>query len=152
MFLTLDSISYQMIQEVTFNYRLLNSTIHIYTSNKVLDFSSWNHGQIRSILTYTQKAMREIANNKFKDTTVSEIPYNVAEVETLGVPEMDLNEVPTLPEPFTPAVNAEIPSEEFVEPSSINTLPVSPADLKISPNPAYRVQSLGQRHYARRYF
>jgi hypothetical protein len=58
MFLTLDSIAYSMIQEVSFNYRLLNSTIHIYTSNKCLDFSSWNQSQIRAILNHAQATMR----------------------------------------------------------------------------------------------
>jgi hypothetical protein len=64
MFLTLDSISYSMIQEISYNYRLLNSTLHIFTSNKSLDFSSWNHAQIRAILTYAQKAMKNKAVNK----------------------------------------------------------------------------------------
>lgn len=60
MFLTLDAISYSMIQEVLLNYRLLNSTIHIYTSNKVLIFSSWNHHRLRMILNHTQQKVLEV--------------------------------------------------------------------------------------------
>jgi len=58
MFLTLDSIPYKMIQEISYNYRLLNSTLHIFTSNKCLDFSSWNHEQIRVILSLAQHKMK----------------------------------------------------------------------------------------------
>ncbi len=59
MFLTLDSIAYPMVQEIAYNYRLLNSTLHIFTSNRCLDFSSWNHSQIREILKFAQTAMKD---------------------------------------------------------------------------------------------
>lgn len=59
MFLTLDAISYSMIQEVQLNYRLLNSTINIYTSNKCLVFNTWSHSRLRSILSYAQEKIME---------------------------------------------------------------------------------------------
>jgi hypothetical protein len=59
MFLTLDVISYQMVQEISLNYRLLNSTVNIYTSNKVLVFNSWSHVHLRSILNYVQQKVFE---------------------------------------------------------------------------------------------
>jgi len=59
LFLSLDTITFGMIQEVTLNYRLLNSTINIYTSNKVLSFRSWNHHALRELLTYSQQRVVE---------------------------------------------------------------------------------------------
>lgn len=59
MYLSLDTITYGMIQEVTLNYRLLNSTINIYTSNKCLSFRSWNHHALRELLTYSQQRVIE---------------------------------------------------------------------------------------------
>lgn len=59
MFLTLDTISYWMIQEISLNYRLFNSTLLIYTSNKVLMFSSINHYRMREILNYSQQQILE---------------------------------------------------------------------------------------------
>lgn len=55
MYLTLDAISYSTIQEVQLNYRLLNSTINIFTANKILAFNTWSHTKIRSILSYAQE-------------------------------------------------------------------------------------------------
>lgn len=59
LFLTLDTIAYNTIQEVSLNYRLLNSSINIYTSNKCMVFRSWNHANLRAILMYTQKRIIE---------------------------------------------------------------------------------------------
>src|SRR5579862_3274748 len=54
MFLTLEAISYDMISQVDFNHRLMDATLHIFTFNKCLDFTSWNHKRLRTILAYTQ--------------------------------------------------------------------------------------------------
>ena len=149
MFLTLDSIAYSMIQEVTFNYRLLNSTIHIFTSNKVLDFSSWNHGQIRSILMYAQKAMRDPKALLKEDV---EAPMHTMKYENLRIPEVDIDDVPTMPQPSSPFVNENTQSS-FIKSSSINTMPIEPTNLstdRASSN--YTQPALGQRNYARRYY
>lgn len=56
MFLTVDSISYSMIQEMFYNYRLLNSGLKIFTStsSKTLDFISMNHYGMKAITDYAQ--------------------------------------------------------------------------------------------------
>jgi hypothetical protein len=60
MFLTLEAISYDMISELDFSHRLLDSTIRIFTFNKSLVFTTWNHKRLRTILTYSQHRMADI--------------------------------------------------------------------------------------------
>lgn len=55
MFLTLEAITYDMVSEVDFHHRLLDATIRVFTLNKSLVFTSWNHHRLRVILTYTQQ-------------------------------------------------------------------------------------------------
>ncbi len=55
MFLTIEAISYDMIAEVNFNHRLLNATLRVFTLNKTLIFTSWNHAHLRAILVYAQQ-------------------------------------------------------------------------------------------------
>jgi SAM-dependent methyltransferase len=54
MFLTLEDIRFDMISEVDFNHRLLNAMSRIYTPNKSLIFSSWNHGKLRKLVNHLQ--------------------------------------------------------------------------------------------------
>jgi hypothetical protein len=148
MFLTLDSIAYSMVQEVTFNYRLLNSTIHIYTTNKVLDFSSWNHNQIRTILSTTQKAMRAPTRTLIEPTEV--VP--VMQYESLSVPEIDLDEVPTMPTP-PPVFQNDNTESAYVSASSVNTRPIGSTDLNTSSSKSgYSSPNVSPRHYIRRFF
>lgn len=59
-FLTLEDIRFDMIAEVDFAARLLDSTLHIITPNRKLVFTGWNHHRMRKILRYTQQRMMEI--------------------------------------------------------------------------------------------
>ena len=163
MFLTLDSIAYSMIQEVTFNYRLLNSTIHIYTSNKVLDYNSWNHSQLRSILSFTQRAMRE-PSHQVPQTAVT-IPAALPLAETahpiidqpLGSPTMsvpdepDMDEIPTMPQPSHVFANENTESA-YVTSSSINTMPLEPTNLNIGESATFAAPKFVERRYDRKYF
>ena len=146
MFLTLDSIAYSMIQEVSFNYRLLNSTIHIYTSNKCLDFNSWNHTQIRSILTVTQRAMRELKNNK-----QAVFIHNGMNYEQLPMPELDADDVPDMPTPAPHYLNDNTQSA-YDASSRANTLGVSALNLsnKDSKLTAIKTVGLSGGRYVRR--
>lgn len=157
MFLTLDSIAYSMIQEVSFNYRLFNSTIHIFTSNKCLDFNSWNHSQIRAILTHTQQAMRTLRSNQtdkvysFNDDDRQSLDGDIQKVEgldyeRLSVPEQDLDTVPIMPQPYQSSLNPNSLSAYGNSSITINTLPVAPIDLNTDN------ENASQRHYARRYY
>jgi hypothetical protein len=60
MFLTLEAISYDMIAEIDFSNRLLNSTLRFFTFNKSLVFTSWNHKRLRTIHTYTNQRVADI--------------------------------------------------------------------------------------------
>jgi hypothetical protein len=154
LFLTLDSIAYSMIQEVTFNYRLLNSTIHIYTSNKTLDFSSWNHSQIRAILTHLQSAMRDRqilpAHNNLLNGDM--------EYEKINMPEIAPKDVPTMPAPSPNFVHDGLGIKRYIETEDEAIHRVNPSDLatnsKFDPyrEAAKEAASLNQRQYVRRYY
>lgn len=60
MFLTLEDIRYDMIAEMDYSARLLNSTVSISTPSRKLTFHSWNQVRLRSILTYTQQRVMEV--------------------------------------------------------------------------------------------
>lgn len=55
MFLTLEDIRFDMISEVDFNHRLLNATIRVYTPNKSLIFTTWNHARLRDLVNHLQE-------------------------------------------------------------------------------------------------
>lgn len=59
MFLTIEAISYDMIAKVGFSHRLLDATIRIFTLNKALVFTTWNHRRLHTILHYTQHRVTE---------------------------------------------------------------------------------------------
>lgn len=60
MFLTLEDIRFDMIAEIDFSARLMDSTVHIITPNRKLSFTSWSQTRIRTILNYTQQRVMEI--------------------------------------------------------------------------------------------
>lgn len=55
MFLTLEDIRFDMISEVDFNHRLLNATLRVYTPNKSLIFTTWNHAKLRDLSNHLQE-------------------------------------------------------------------------------------------------
>lgn len=153
MFLTLDSIAYSMIQEVSFNYRLLNSTIHIYTTNKCLDFNSWHHSQIRSILNHTQAAMRQDRPPQYNRQYVEQRPLPMPEpqymsYEQLSVPEIVINSVPYM---STPSHVNDNTQSAYAPVQNVATLPVEPANLAPSTTLS-AIKTSVNRQYARRYY
>lgn len=60
MFLTLEDIRFDMISELDFSARLLDSTIRIMTPNRTLVFTGWNQHRVRNILNYTQQRVMDI--------------------------------------------------------------------------------------------
>jgi hypothetical protein len=60
MFLTLEDIRFDMIAEIDYHARLLDSTVHIITPNRKLVFRSWNQKRLRVLLNYTQARVMEI--------------------------------------------------------------------------------------------
>jgi hypothetical protein len=70
MFLNVDSLTYSMIQEITYSYRLLNTTIEVYTASKTLKFSSMNHSGMRSISDYIQKQINAYKSYSIESTNM----------------------------------------------------------------------------------
>jgi len=60
MFLTLEDIRFDMISEMDYSARLLDSTVHLMTPNRKLVFRSWSQHRLRKILNYTQQRVMEI--------------------------------------------------------------------------------------------
>lgn len=60
MFLTLEDIRFDMIAEIDFSARLLDSTIRVITPSRSLIFNAWNTIRLRKILNYTQQRVMEI--------------------------------------------------------------------------------------------
>ena len=59
-YLTLKDIRYDMITELDFSGRMMNSTIRIYTPNKELRFTSTNGRKLRVLFNHTQHKVMEI--------------------------------------------------------------------------------------------
>ncbi len=60
MFLTLEDIRFDMISEIDYHARLLDSTVRIITPNRSLVFKSWNQKRLRQLLNETQARVMEI--------------------------------------------------------------------------------------------
>jgi hypothetical protein len=59
-FLTLEDLRFDMIAEMDYSSRLLDSTVHIRTPNRKLRFTSWSQVRLRKILNYTQQRVMDI--------------------------------------------------------------------------------------------
>jgi hypothetical protein len=59
-YLHVEDVRFEMISEFDYSHRLLNATVHIYATTKTLSFTSWNHHQLRSLLSYIQQRVIEI--------------------------------------------------------------------------------------------
>lgn len=62
-YLTLKDIRFDMITELDFAGRMMNSTIRIYTPNKELRFTTPSNRRLRKLFTYTQHKVMEIRNH-----------------------------------------------------------------------------------------
>lgn len=60
MFLTLEDVRFDMIAEIDYNSRLLDSTLRVMTPNRTLRFTGWSQPRLRQILSYTQQRIMEI--------------------------------------------------------------------------------------------
>lgn len=63
MLLTIEDIRYDMIAEVDFNGRLMNSTVRIFTPMRNLVFSSWSQHRLRNCVNYIQQRVMEIRSH-----------------------------------------------------------------------------------------
>lgn len=59
LYLTLEDIRYDMIAEVDFDQRLIDSTIHVITPSKKLSFTSFKAAMLRKATSYLQNRVME---------------------------------------------------------------------------------------------
>lgn len=62
-FLTLEDLRYDMISDVMFNNRLLNSSLMIGTFSKSITFTAFSHAKIREMTSYIQEKVMDSRNN-----------------------------------------------------------------------------------------
>jgi len=55
MFLTVEDVRYDMIAEIDYSHRLLDSTIKVFTPTKTLNFTSWNIQRLRRLSMSAQQ-------------------------------------------------------------------------------------------------
>lgn len=60
LYLTVEDYRYEMITEFNYNHRLMNATINIHTTSKVLTFTSWNQHRLRKLLEFVQARVLEM--------------------------------------------------------------------------------------------
>lgn len=59
-FLSLEDIRYDMISQVDFYARLLDSTVSLVTISKTLTFTSWRQGRLRELVKYIQSMVMQL--------------------------------------------------------------------------------------------
>lgn len=89
-FLTMEDIRYDMVSEVDFCARLLDSSISIVTINKTLIFTSWHRESLRKLVKFVQQRVTEI---RHIETNLSE-PSTIIEIDSLPqrTPEPDFSQ------------------------------------------------------------
>lgn len=63
MFLTIEDIRFDMIAEIDFNHRLLNATARIFSMNKSLVFTTWNHERLRMLIDHLQAKIMQLRHH-----------------------------------------------------------------------------------------
>lgn len=79
MYLTLEDVRFDMISELDYNHRLLNSALKICTPNKALFFKSYNGDRLRHLFHFTQHKVMEIRqyfNHQAEDQKPSPLAFN----------------------------------------------------------------------------
>lgn len=59
MYLTLEDIRYDMISDMTFSHRLLDTSVMLGTVHKSITFTAYNQSKIRDFTTYVQKRVMD---------------------------------------------------------------------------------------------
>ena len=102
MFLTLEDIRFDMIAEMDFSARLLDSTVRVITPNRTLVFNAWSHHRLRAILNYTQQRVMEIRQPHLAHQFASTAPKQQVHAPLVGGLAMQSTGQHTLPvNPYT---------------------------------------------------
>jgi hypothetical protein len=59
LYLTLEDIRYDMISDMTFNHRLLDTSVMLGTVHKSITFTCYNQDRLRDMTTYVQKRVMD---------------------------------------------------------------------------------------------
>lgn len=101
MFLTMEDVRFDMIAEIDYSARLLDSTLRIITPNRTLMFNSWSSQRLRKILNYTQQRVMEIRQH-YMMQQFQPAPKQQAHAPLMGGLAMQANGQHTLPlNPYT---------------------------------------------------
>lgn len=90
MYLTIEDLRFDMISEIDFSHRLLNATIRIFSTNKSLMFTSWNHARLRKLVEYLQHRVVLIRNqhqHTMMQQQFTQLPTYEAQQPALALPE-----------------------------------------------------------------
>jgi len=89
MYLTIEDLRFDMISEIDFSHRLLNATIRIFSTNKSLIFTSWNHARLRRLVEYLQHRVVMIRNHQ-----QHAMMQQFAQMSGYGLPQMEQQALP----------------------------------------------------------
>jgi hypothetical protein len=127
MYLTLEDVRYDMIAEIDFGYRIMNSYISIFTPTKTLTFTSWNQHRLRRLVTLAQQRVMEIRhyqqNGMPQPTSQTQQPLQQA--KTVPLPQLTPvnNLTPNYQQPanqYSPPISTDLSSTAYSVPSSID--------------------------------
>lgn len=59
-YLHVEDVRFEMISEFDYSHRLLNATVRIYATTKTMSFTSWNHRQLRALLSFIQQRVIDL--------------------------------------------------------------------------------------------
>jgi hypothetical protein len=96
MFLTIEDIRFDMIAEINYHYRLLNSSAHIFSTNKTVTFTTWNHARLRSLVEYLQQQVMMLRHQHA--SAVGEHIHNRLQEQFAKIAPPIVAQVPALPE------------------------------------------------------
>lgn len=140
MFLTVEDIRFDMIAEVDLNHRLMNSSTRIYTLNKSLVFTSWNHSRLRALVDYLQQRVMEIRQHTM-----------MQQFETPAAPAQSVSQDTAAPQSANPTAAQEevVPQLAYVamQGSAQSTAPTPAARLaRYAASPYHKLPLLSRRN------
>lgn len=122
MYLTIEDLRFDMISEIDFSHRLLNATIRIFSTNKSLMFTSWNHARLRRLVEYLQHRVVMIRNHQqhamMQQFAQMSGGYNLPQVQQQALPEQSV-------QTYAPAGLAQLAMEATSESYVSGSIPIS---------------------------
>jgi hypothetical protein len=134
MYLTLEDVRYDMIVEVDYNHRLLNSNVFICTPNKSLRFVAYNQARLRELFHFIQ-------------TRVAEIRQHYTMLQQ-GQTQPEVFSQPMLAEQFQIGASASVPQVPQVTTTIENKNTVLPLEIQSTPQSRLHVPKIS---YAQAY-